>query len=132
MWADPRLLERWWGPPDYPATVTAHDLAPGGLVRYYMTGPDGEQFHGGFQVTTADPPATLAVRDYFADAEGNPDPAMPTSETRVDISTGSDGRTVMTLVTTFPSAEAMEQFAELGAVEGMTAALGQIDELLTA
>ena len=29
LWADPRQLERWWGPPTYPATFTAHDLAPG-------------------------------------------------------------------------------------------------------
>lgn len=26
LWADPRLLERWWGPPTYPATVVEHDL----------------------------------------------------------------------------------------------------------
>ena len=25
LWADPRQLERWWGPPTYPATFTAHD-----------------------------------------------------------------------------------------------------------
>jgi uncharacterized protein YndB with AHSA1/START domain len=22
VWSDPRQLERWWGPPMYPATVT--------------------------------------------------------------------------------------------------------------
>ena len=42
LWADPRQLERWWGPPTYPATVTAHDLAPGGRVEYHMTGPGGD------------------------------------------------------------------------------------------
>ena len=30
LWADPRQLERWWGPPTYPATVTSHDLTAGG------------------------------------------------------------------------------------------------------
>ena len=39
LWADPRQLERWWGPPTYPATFTQHDLAPGGHVEYHMTGP---------------------------------------------------------------------------------------------
>ena len=39
LWADPRQLERWWGPPTYPATVTSHDLRPGGRVEYHMTGP---------------------------------------------------------------------------------------------
>jgi len=27
VWSDPRQLERWWGPPSYPATVTEHNLA---------------------------------------------------------------------------------------------------------
>ena len=27
LWADPRQLERWWGPPTWPATVVDH--APG-------------------------------------------------------------------------------------------------------
>ena len=40
VWSDPRQLERWWGPPRYPATVTEHDLAPGGTVAYAMTGPE--------------------------------------------------------------------------------------------
>ena len=37
VWSDPRQLERWWGPPGYPATVTEHDLAPGGTVAYAIT-----------------------------------------------------------------------------------------------
>ena len=46
LWADPRQLERWWGPPTYPATFTKHDLAPGSRVEYQMTGPTGDQPHG--------------------------------------------------------------------------------------
>jgi uncharacterized protein YndB with AHSA1/START domain len=46
LWADPRQLERWWGPPTYPATVDAHDLRPGGRVEYHMTGPEGDQPRG--------------------------------------------------------------------------------------
>ena len=36
LWSDPRQLERWWGPPTYPATVATHDLCPGGHVQYHM------------------------------------------------------------------------------------------------
>jgi hypothetical protein len=36
----------------------------------------------------------------------------------------------MTLTSTSPSLDAMNQLLEMGAVEGMTAALGQIDTLL--
>ena len=66
LWANPRLLERWWGPPSHPATVTDHDFSPGGLVRYYMTGPDGEQYHGGWRVSGVQPPHRLELADYFA------------------------------------------------------------------
>ena len=37
LWADPRQLERWWGPPTYPATFTTHDLSQGSRVEYYIT-----------------------------------------------------------------------------------------------
>ena len=30
LWADPRQLERWWGPPGYPATFTSLELRAGG------------------------------------------------------------------------------------------------------
>ena len=26
LWEDPRQLERWWGPPTYPATVIEYDF----------------------------------------------------------------------------------------------------------
>ena len=29
LWADPRQLERWWGPPGYPATFVDHVLTVG-------------------------------------------------------------------------------------------------------
>ena len=61
LWADPRQLERWWGPPTYPATVTTHDLTPGGRVEYHMTGPEGDQPHGYWEVVEADAPHRLVV-----------------------------------------------------------------------
>jgi hypothetical protein len=54
LWADPRQLERWWGPPTYPATFTKHDLAPGSHVAYHMTGPEGDQPHGYWEIVEAD------------------------------------------------------------------------------
>ncbi len=56
LWADPRQLERWWGPPAYPATFTRHDLAPGSRVEYHLTGPEGDQPHGYWDILEVDPP----------------------------------------------------------------------------
>jgi uncharacterized protein YndB with AHSA1/START domain len=77
LWGEPRQLERWWGPPTYPATFVDHDITSGGHVSYFMTGPDGDQPHGWWRVLAADPPHSLTVEDGFADDAGNPNPELP-------------------------------------------------------
>ncbi len=130
LWADPRQLERWWGPPTYPATFTAHDLAPGARVEYYMTGPSGDQPHGYWDVVEADPPRRLVFVDGFAGQDGTPDDAFPRNEGRVTIEPIAAGRTRMSIVSRFPSIEAMEQVLAMGMEEGLTQAVGQIDAIL--
>jgi uncharacterized protein YndB with AHSA1/START domain len=130
LWADPRQLERWWGPPTYPATVTAHDLRPGGRVEYHMTGPEGDQPRGYWEVLETDPPRSLRFRDGFANDDGTPNTGLPTSEARVRIEEIGNGRTRMSIESTFPSTEAMEQVLAMGMEEGITRAIGQIDAIL--
>jgi uncharacterized protein YndB with AHSA1/START domain len=130
LWADPRQLERWWGPPTYPATFTQHDLTPGARVRYHMTGPEGDQPQGYWDVLEVDPPHSLVVRDGFADENGQPNTELPTGTMRVLIEPIDERRTRMSLESIFPSAEAMEQVLAMGAEEGMKQALGQIDAIL--
>lgn len=130
LWENPRLLERWWGPPTYPATVVDHDLTPGGWVRYYMTGPEGDQPRGWWRVLVVEPPHHLEFDDGFADDDGNPNPDMPTMTIRVDLQEQPGGGTTMDIESTFASAEDMEQILAMGAEEGMRQALGQIDDLL--
>lgn len=131
LWSDPRQLERWWGPPVYPATVTSHDLRPGGRVEYHMTGPGGDQPHGYWEVLEAEPPRHLWFRDGFADADGTPNTDMPLSETRVAITEVAEGRTRMTIVSVFPDHAAMEQLLAMGMEQGLTEAVGQIDAILS-
>jgi uncharacterized protein YndB with AHSA1/START domain len=130
VWSDPGQLERWWGPPLYPATVSEHDLAPGGRVGYAMTGPDGERHRGFWRVRAVDPPHRLEFEDGFADADGNPTPDMPTTMIRVALSQLADGATQMEITLTWDSDEAMQQTLATGTDAGITAAVGQIDELL--
>jgi uncharacterized protein YndB with AHSA1/START domain len=132
LWDDPRQLERWWGPPTYPATVVDHSLTPGGRVTYFMTGPEGDRHHGWWRVLAVDPPRRLEFEDGFADDAGVPDPSMPTTTTHVTLDEPHGGGTRMAIRTKFPSVEAMDQMIAMGMEEGMTAALGQMDELLEA
>jgi uncharacterized protein YndB with AHSA1/START domain len=130
LWADPRQLERWWGPPTYPATFTKHDLSPGSRVEYHMTGPEGDQPKGFWDILETDPPHRLVVRDGFANEDGSPNEAFPTGEMRVTIAEVGDGRTRMSIENIFPTAEAMEQLLAMGQEEGMKQAMGQIDAIL--
>lgn len=130
VWADPRQLERWWGPPAYPATFVDHDLSPGGRAAYFMTGPDGQKYHGWWRVEEAEPPSRLRFEDGFADEQGNPTDAMPTSIATVTIDAVNEGATRMTIESKFGSREGMEQVLEMGMEQGLTEALNQIDELL--
>jgi uncharacterized protein YndB with AHSA1/START domain len=116
LWADPRQLERWWGPPTYPATFTAHDLAPGSHVEYHMTGPTGDQPRG--------------FVDGFAHDDGTPNEDFPRNEGRVTIEPIDAGRTRMSIESHFPSADAMERYLGMGMEEGLTEAVGQIDAIL--
>lgn len=130
LWADPRQLERWWGPPVYPATFTRHDLAPGSRIEYHMTGPEGDQPHGFWDIVEVDPPRSLVFRDGFANDDGSPNPDMPVNLARVTIRDLGNGRTSMSIQSTFPSTEAMEQNLAMGMEQGLTEAVGQIDAIL--
>lgn len=132
LWADPRLLERWWGPPTYPATVVEHDLRDEGRVTYVMTGPQGDRHHGWWRVITVQGPTSLEFDDGFSDADGTPSPDLPVSRTRVTITDIGGGVTQMVIRSTFPSTEAMDQLLAMGMQEGLSAAVGQTDDVLSA
>jgi uncharacterized protein YndB with AHSA1/START domain len=130
LWENPRQLERWWGPPTYPATVVEHDLTPGGRVTYFMTGPEGDQPRGWGRILEVEPPTRLVFEDGFADDAGEPDPTMPTMTILVTLTEEPAGRTTVAIRTTFPSLESMEQLSAMGMEEGMMAAMGQMDALV--
>ena len=130
LWEDPRQLEQWWGPPTYPATVTSHDLRPGGRVEYHMTGPEGDQSKGYWEILEAEPPYRLVFNDGFANEDGTPNTDLPLNSARVAIEDIGDGHTRMSIQSIFPSTEAMEQVLAMGMEEGLKQAVGQIDAII--
>jgi uncharacterized protein YndB with AHSA1/START domain len=129
LWAEPRQLERWWGPPSHPATVEEHDLTLGGDVTYFMTSPEGEKYRGWWRITSVNPPKSLEFTDGFADQDGTPSADMPTTTVHMQL-TEHDGGTRMELRSVFDSRDQMEQLATMGMAEGLQQAVGQMDALL--
>ncbi|MGH3489978.1 MAG: SRPBCC family protein [Actinopolymorphaceae bacterium] len=130
LWADPRQLERWWGPPSHPATVEEHDLTPGGSVTYFLTRPDGGENRGWWRVSSVDPPRSLEFTDGSADPDGTPNSDIPTSTLSMRL-TEHDGGTRMHVRSVFDSREQMEYIVRAGAPEVFAQAVGQMDALLT-
>jgi uncharacterized protein YndB with AHSA1/START domain len=128
-YADPRQLERFWGPVEWPATFTRHDMAVGGKSEYYMTGPDGTKSAGRFKFLDVQPLKRIEVQDGFADENGQPNPDMPTMRMVFSFSETQTGSRFES-TTWFPSAEAMEELVKMGMMEGMRSAMSQIDAVL--
>ncbi len=132
VYADPRQLERVWGPPGFPATFVDHELVPGGRMNYYMTSPDGEKYYAYWDVTGVDEPKRFTFNDGFAvDETFAANREMPESSQTYDF-TEVDGGTRATFVTTYADAESLQKVLDMGVVEGSSAAINQIDDLLAA
>ena len=130
LWADPRKLERWWGPPAYPATFTAHDFRVGGRSEYYMTGPEGPTPSGFWEILELDPPRRMAIKDGFSATEDAPGDLPGPAAMNVTIEPIGEGRTRMSIESVFPDTATMEQLLAMGMESGITEAVGQIDAIL--
>lgn len=129
VYADPRQLEKVWGPPEYPATVVDHSLTPGGRVTYYMTGPEGERFYGYWTVLEVDEPRSFSYEDGFAHEDFTPNTDLPIS-TCVSTFSAQDVGTRAVYVTSYASREGLQTVLDMGVEEGSRTAIDQIDALV--
>jgi uncharacterized protein YndB with AHSA1/START domain len=95
-----------------------------------MTGPEGDQPKGYWEVDEVEPPHRLVFRDGFANEDGTPNTDFPMTTAQVTIQAMGGGKTRMSIRSEFPSVEAMEQLASMGMEEGLKQAVGQIDAIL--
>ena len=84
VWADPRKLERWYGPSPYPAYFTRYEFEPGGQCRYHMTGPENFLHHGWWRIDALDAPA--------GSSSSTASPAMTASPCRVSSRSAASSR----------------------------------------
>ena len=119
---DPRQLERFWGPPSYPAVFTRHDGCVGGRSEYTMTGPDGEIARFSWEWVAVDELKSFELRD------GDGPPASGPARMVFAFEATSAGSRMSTTIY-FDSAAELEQIG-LGMEQGMSEAMGQMDAVL--
>ena len=126
---DPRQIEKFWGPVEFPATFLRHDNFPGGLTKYRMVGPQGEISCGYWEWLSIREHEFFEVLDGFAHEDGSPNREMPTMRMTFEFTETALGSRLNT-TTYFPSAEALEKLLAMGMEEGMKSAMSQIDDVL--
>ncbi|MHA7861951.1 SRPBCC family protein [Tessaracoccus sp. Y36] len=131
IYADPRQLERVWGPPGYPATFVDHSLTPGGRMNYYMTSPEGERFHGYWDIKEVDDGQSFRFLDGFAKEDFTPQENLPVGENTFRFES-TEGGSRLVATTVYQSAEDLQTVLDMGMEEGATQAVNQIDELVAA
>lgn len=129
-YADPRQLERFWGPVDWPATFVRHDMAPGGESDYWMTGPDGTRARAWFRFRKVETGRLIEVDDGFSHDDGSPNDEMPTLRMTFRFEKTKQGSRCTT-VTRYPNLEAMELLVDkMQMLEGMQSAMSQLDAVV--
>ncbi len=129
-YADPRQIERFWGPPTYPAVFFRHDMFSGGRSEYVMTGPDGDVSRGYWEFIDVQSHRSFEVHDGFANPDGTENAVLPSMRMVFDFSPTEAG-TRVTTTTFFNTADELAQLLEMGMEEGMQLAMGQIDGVLS-
>lgn len=129
-YADPRQIEQFWGPEEWPATFTRHDVCTGGRSHFYMAGPDGEQSHGFWEFLNVKEGKSFEVADGFADQNGVPNPEMPTMRMVFRFDETAEGSR-LTTTTYFNSLDELEKLLSMGMEEGLRSAMSQIDDVVT-
>jgi uncharacterized protein YndB with AHSA1/START domain len=94
-----------------------------------MTGPEGETSRGWWRIDAIDRPRRIDFANGLAGEDGEPVPDLEPMGAYVTFEFTKD-RTRMTAVTNFADIEQMQKMLAMGMQEGMTQAIGQIEDLL--
>jgi uncharacterized protein YndB with AHSA1/START domain len=119
-------VAKWWVGPGYKTDVETLDARSGGSRRYVQKGEGNEfAFHGVYHVVRNDDKGSLVIQTM--EFEGVPDQA---AMERMELTDTEDGRTKMTVVSSFSSVEARDGMVQSGMEEGMQNTYNQLDEVL--
>ena len=121
VWTDPKHLAHWWGPDGFTTTTSAFDLRPGGVWRFVMHGPDGQDYQNRVTFDEIVRPERLVYH------HGGGDDVEPVQFRTTVTFEDLGGRTRVTLRGVFPSlAERNRVIKEYGADTGLVQTLTRL------
>ncbi len=124
-WTDSRHVAEWWGPNGFTTTVQEMDVRPGGVWRFVMHAPNGEDYPNRVVFRDVTPPERLVY------VHGSDDPDDDASFEATVTFDDEAGKTRLTLRQTYATAEQREFAArEFHAVEMGHQSLARFGEFL--
>jgi len=131
VWSERDLLEKWWGPKEWPTRIHEFDFRVDGRWHYCMTGPDGTQAWGLAIYTDISPGIAIGYDDYFSDSNGGKDSALPAMKVHVEF-VDAQRDTLVVTKSTFKRLEDLQKIVEMGFEQGFASSGDKLDELLQA
>lgn len=121
---NPEHVPNWFGPRGWSVPVCEIDLRPGGMWRYVLRGPDGEEMgmSGVYREIAA--PERLVSTESFDDYPGESINTLTLTE--------EDGRTRYTVTVLYSSKETRDAVLASGMSEGAAETLERLAEQLEA
>jgi uncharacterized protein YndB with AHSA1/START domain len=134
MFKDPDHLKHWWGPRGWELPVCKMDFRVGGTWHYCMKCVDKNQgqFFGmeswgkAIYKEIVEPEKIVSV-DYFSDAEGNTNPAMPATLIKVEFH-DVGGKTKLISRSEYATAEGLKTVMDMGMLQGITETWDRLEE----
>ncbi|MFD2331061.1 SRPBCC domain-containing protein [Cohnella sp. GCM10020058] len=139
MFKEAEHLKRWWGPRGWEIPVCNVDFRPGGVWHYCMkcVDPNQGQFYGmeswgkGVYKEIVEGEKLVYV-DYFSDAEGGTNDALPSTEVTMVFIDEAGGKTRLISSSEYESAEALKTVMDMGMLQGIAETWDRLEELLNA
>lgn len=125
-WTSPDKIGQWWGPNGFTTTTKEMKFEAGGDWIFTMHGPDGTDYPNHIVYTKVKRPELLKYDHYGHKDENGDPPHFKATITFEDIG----GKTRIKMKMVFPTAEARNEAAEFGAVEGGKQTLGRLEEFI--
>lgn len=123
------LLDQWFAPEPYNARTKSMEFRTGGHWHFAMVDPDGSEHWVRFDYEEIDPTDGFRAQDAFSDPDGGINRDLPVSTWEVSFEDRSP-RTLVQIVSTYESPDALKQVMDMGMKEGLEATLAGLDRLL--
>jgi uncharacterized protein YndB with AHSA1/START domain len=124
-WTQPKHIAQWWGPNGFTNTIHEMEVKHGGVWRFMMHGPNGDNYPNKIVFIEVVRYERL-VYTHGSDEDTDP------NQFHVTVTFEALGKkTVITMKSIFKSAEALAEVKKLGATEGAKQTLQRLEEYLT-